>query len=335
MSKKRTAMIGIFSALGLCIVVLDSKTALSGAASGIELCIKTVIPALFPFLFLTSTINNTLTGMLNKIFAPLGKLCKIPEGAELNMVLGLLGGYPVGAQAVYAGYRAGQYPKDTAQRMLSFCNNPGPAFIFGMVGYMFDSVIIPWIIWMIVILCVLITAWIQPPSHIVSCKKVLHNPSGSLESSIKAIAKICGWVILFRTFIAVLQRWILWLLPLQISTLLIGLLELANGCATLLNCQDMVFRFCCVCVMLTFGGLCVTMQTIGIAGPLVSKQYFLAKTFQMLLSVPISIGVASFVFSQPLKPTSIIIAIICFFAAILMAYFLRKNNAGNSKKIII
>ena len=39
----------ILAALGMIVLILDAKTALSGAREGIDLCMRTVIPALFPF----------------------------------------------------------------------------------------------------------------------------------------------------------------------------------------------------------------------------------------------------------------------------------------------
>ena len=49
-------------------------------------------------------------------------------------VLGFIGGYPVGAKTVIALYENGNCSKVEAERLLSFCNNSGPAFIFGVVG---------------------------------------------------------------------------------------------------------------------------------------------------------------------------------------------------------
>ena len=46
---RRRQLSGMFLALGLLILILDGKTAYNGAVDGIELCLKTVIPALFPF----------------------------------------------------------------------------------------------------------------------------------------------------------------------------------------------------------------------------------------------------------------------------------------------
>ena len=329
MTNKRTALLGILSAFGLIVLILDSKTALGGAASGIELCLRTVVPALFPFIFLNGIITKTLSQSFSKLLSPVGKLFGAPSGAEINIVIGLLGGYPVGAQAVYQGYCAGCYKKDDAKRMLSFCNNPGPAFIFGMVGCLFDSILIPWVIWSIIILCSLITAKLQPVYSTQVYRPVLSQSSSALEVTLKAIAKICGWVIIFRTYIAILQRWILWILPTKIITMIMGFLELTNGCISLSDYYDPAFCFCGVCAMLSFGGCCVAMQTVSIAGNLVDKTYLFSKLFQMFLSVPLSLVAAMFLFQQLTNPFAILVAIICFFLALLIGLLLYKNNTGN------
>ncbi len=335
MKGKQKYLLGILSAVCMIMIILDSKTALVGAASGIELCIKTVIPALFPFFFLTGIITDMLNQPLRKIFRPIGKLYKIPAGAESTLILGLLGGYPIGAQAVHNLYQAGYLNKNAARRMLPFCNNPGPAFIFGMIGCLFDSIIVPWVIWCIIILSSFMTSLISPASNDLCCNTVFKEKTGFLEASIKAMAKVCGWVILFRVLLTFLQRWILWLFPPEITIFITGLLELTNGCISLLSSANIVFRFCCATVMLSFGGICVTMQTVGIAGDLISKQYFMGKLFQMFVSLPLSYIAAKILFSLPLTFTGILIAMSSLCIAIFIGYLLRKNNTGNHKINVI
>ena len=41
---------GIVAAVGMLILILDTKTAILGAQNAIELCIFSVIPSIFPFL---------------------------------------------------------------------------------------------------------------------------------------------------------------------------------------------------------------------------------------------------------------------------------------------
>ena len=99
--KKHTPMaVAIASALGMLVLILDAKTALSGAAAGVELCIRTVIPSLFPFFFLSVMLTATLVGRALPPLRWLGRLLRLPEGAECIYITGLLGGYPVGAQNI-------------------------------------------------------------------------------------------------------------------------------------------------------------------------------------------------------------------------------------------
>jgi len=111
------------------------------------MCLESVVPSLFPFLILSGIITTSFTGVEVKILRPVGRLCGIPSGGESLLLIGLIGGYPVGAQCIYRAYETGQISKVDAQRMLGFCNNAGPAFIFGITASLFDSLIYPWLIW--------------------------------------------------------------------------------------------------------------------------------------------------------------------------------------------
>ena len=49
-------------------------------------------------------------------------------------LLGLTGGYPIGAKSAAALYASGQCSKRQCIQLLTFCNNSGPAFLVGAVG---------------------------------------------------------------------------------------------------------------------------------------------------------------------------------------------------------
>ena len=156
MKNVKTVLTGLVCSFCLAGMILDWNTALSGAQEGISLCLYTVIPSIFPFMFFTNLLFPILTGGKSRIFSPLGKLCHIPSGAEPILLLGLLGGYPLGAQAVTAAWKNRSISKDTAKRMLGFCSNAGPSFIFGVCsGLFFDPKAI-WILWFIHIISALI-----------------------------------------------------------------------------------------------------------------------------------------------------------------------------------
>ena len=133
--------------MGMLILILDGKTALAGGAEGIELCLKTVIPSLFPFFVLSILLTSSLSGVTLPVLRPLGRLCGMPEGTEALLISGFLGGYPVGAQSVAAVYRSGQLPRREAERLLAFCSNAGPAFLFGMASSLFPRQWMAWALW--------------------------------------------------------------------------------------------------------------------------------------------------------------------------------------------
>ena len=212
MKKYRQLTLGIIPGLCMAIMVIDAKTAVLGAKIGVDLCVQTVIPAIFPFVFVSMITNSYLPAVFSQLFKPLGRLCSIPKGCESILVVGLLGGYPVGAQSISTAYRNNGLCKADASRLLAFCSNAGPAFIFGMVSSLFSSMVISWTIWFIHILGAIIVGMLIPSkgteSPVIQTSKTI-QPTEALEKAIYATAKICGWVILFRMILSFANHWFL------------------------------------------------------------------------------------------------------------------------------
>ena len=78
-------------------LILDGRTAIDGARQGIELCLRTVIPSLFPFFVLSILLTSSLLGSSLAVLRPLGRLFGMPDGAESLLIPAFLGGYPVAA----------------------------------------------------------------------------------------------------------------------------------------------------------------------------------------------------------------------------------------------
>ena len=75
-------------------LILDGRTAIDGARQGIELCLRTVIPSLFPFFVLSILLTSSLLGGSLAVLRPLGRLFGMPDGAESLLIPAFLGGYP-------------------------------------------------------------------------------------------------------------------------------------------------------------------------------------------------------------------------------------------------
>ena len=123
--------------LALCAgLLLQPDAAAQAAKNGLLLCGNLIVPALFPFFILSSLLVSTggaarfgrlLSGVMGIWFHQ-------PGASASALVLGFLGGYPVGAKTVCTLYEEKLCDRTQAEHLLLFCNNAGPAFILGAAG---------------------------------------------------------------------------------------------------------------------------------------------------------------------------------------------------------
>lgn len=289
MKIKRICM-GLFPAVAMVLLILDSKTASTAAQDGIRLCLNNVVPSLFPFFILSGLVMDALWGQNLQLLTVFGRIFHLPEGAETLLIPAFLGGYPVGAQSVAVAFRNHQIEKEEAHRLLAFCSNPGPAFIFGILSNCFDNPKIIWAVWGTQILSAILLSALYPRKQQKALipSKEPRSISQILTETIGIMAQICGWVILFRIIIAFEERWFFWLFPKEWQVILSGIMELTNGCCrlNLLNNPELKFMICCG--MLSFGGICVSMQVSAIMGDLSFLCYLHGQLLQCLLSVIIA-----------------------------------------------
>lgn len=319
----------VLSAVGLLALILDSRTGFSAAQEGITLCIQTLIPSMFPFFILSMILTSAMAGQPIPLLRPLSKLCRIPEGAESLLAIGFLGGYPVGAQNVLSSYHQGVISKEDVLRMAVFCNNAGPAFLFGYLGTLFDAPVYLWLLWLIHIVSALLVGWILPGGSNESISTVdseLLSMPHALNQAIRVMAQVCGWVILFRVFMGFLDRWLFWAFPDSVRILLTGFLELSNGCVFLSQLPSQGLRFIFASTLLGFGGICVNLQTRSISGSIHLSMYLPGKAFQGCISFLMTAFLQRFLpNSDPvsLKP---LVLIFVGFSAIILLLILRKQE---------
>ena len=294
--KNKQLWMGIFSFLGMLVLILDGKTAISATQEGINLCLQTVIPSLFPFLLLSILLTSAFSGQALPSIKPLCRLFNIPSGTESIFLSGFLGGYPVGAQCIGQAYRHGLLSQNTSLHMLRFCSNAGPAFLFGMVSNFFENRFTVWLLWLVHILSALLVAQCFPAAHeIIIPNNQFHSRSLSdtLRSALGTMSMICGWIIVFRIMTAFLNQWIFWLFPDEVTVAITGFLELSNGCMALAMVTNEKIRFLICACMLSFGGICVTMQTASVIGELPITTYLQGKLLQTIFSFIICLMILS------------------------------------------
>ena len=309
-----------FISIGFLALIFDSKTAINGALSGVDICTRTVIPSIFPFLVLSNLLTRALAGTEFSLLKKIGNRLHIPHGTEVLLIPAFLGGYPAGAQCVAYAHKNRQISHNTAKKMMSFCNNAGPAFLFGMISPLFSDKRIPWILWGIHVGSAVIVAFCTklPEESKAMLPNTYYPSSDFMYASVSATGIICGWIILFRMILCFLQRWFLWLFSAEVQVLVAGILELSNGCLMLQNIENVPLRLVYASGMLSLGGLCIMMQTRSVAGDLFGPDYINGKLLQTGISV---LTAASLVWPRRILPILIPLFLL------LLLIQIRKNSS--------
>ena len=133
----KTKKLSVFFLIGLFLLMLFSpETVATGAANGLLLWYRQVLPVLFPFLLITGLMIRTESiSLINHTLSPILKpFLGISENASFSVVCGFLCGFPVGAKSCSDLTDKGEISSAEGEYLLSFCNNVSPAFLTGYVA---------------------------------------------------------------------------------------------------------------------------------------------------------------------------------------------------------
>lgn len=135
--KMKRQRLTILALLASAVIYMVKSAAVQGAVrEALSLCVSSVVPALLPFLVISSLLiscgfgewaGKWLAGGMEVLFG-------LPGCAGSALVLGLTGGYPVGATAAAELYRQDLLTKEETSRLLAFCNNSNPVFLVTVLG---------------------------------------------------------------------------------------------------------------------------------------------------------------------------------------------------------
>ena len=114
----------------------DARQLRLEAAKALTLCAGTVIPALFPFMVVTGLLVRLGFGqwLAPDMAGLMASLFRLPGCAGSALLLGLVGGYPIGARTAAELYASGDLTRQEAERLLTFCNNSNPVFLISVLG---------------------------------------------------------------------------------------------------------------------------------------------------------------------------------------------------------
>ena len=111
----------------------NSQTAVK---EGIMLWAASVLPALFPYLFITHILSSLkITGKITGAISPVTeKLFNVNGNCGYALFLSLMSGYPVGAKCVSDLKTKGLIGDAESVRAAALCSSSSPVFLIGSVG---------------------------------------------------------------------------------------------------------------------------------------------------------------------------------------------------------
>ena len=324
--------------LTVLVLILDNQTTRLGAEEGIILCLHTLIPSLLPLMFSTSLLIPYLSLESNKFDFILCKIFCVPEHSSGLLLTGLLSGYPVGARNVVQAVTEGNLSSQAGSKMMVFCNACGPAFIFGIGCNLFQSTIITWMLWTVHIASSLITARLIASGSYGQSNGFLPTAvtiPQALRRSIRSMAEICGWVILLRILVTMAERWVLKYLPPLVQIICIGILELSNGCLSLSRLSSEAMQFVLCAAFLGFGGLCVTLQSIGSSAMADHRSYLIGKLLQATVSILLAGIIHPFLFHWDSQVAIFIGIAACLMPILVFLFRKAENKSGILYAVVV
>lgn len=124
------------SLFSMALMLKNSAVAIEYMKNGLGLCVKNVIPSLFPFMVLSELI--VAFGACDRVGrflrVPMRKLFGVSGQGSVAVILGALCGFPVGAKTAVRLYDSGSISRKECEHLLTFSNYPSSAFVISAVG---------------------------------------------------------------------------------------------------------------------------------------------------------------------------------------------------------
>lgn len=269
----------------------DAVRVRQAAAEALALCAGSVIPALFPFLIVSRLlVAMGFSQWVSPLFSSLmTSLFRLPGLSSSALLLGLVGGYPIGAQTAAELYRKNLLTRGETVRLLTFCNNSNPVFLISVLGVgVFGSVRAGVWLWLIHVAAALLTGLLcrgtggtardQGPARSLPCQPSSLSAAfvSAVRDSAAGMLSVCAFVVFFYVLAAPLKE-----LGPRLGPILVGAVELFS-LTPLLPPDHLGFVLAAGCA--GWGGLSVLCQTAAVVEDLPLTPCVLGKLLHGLLS---------------------------------------------------
>ena len=268
--------LALFAAFLLC-----PAACAEGVRDGLSLAAGRALPALVPFFLASGLLVRTgFAETFGRLLArPLARLYRLPPAAASAVLLGLTGGYPVGAATAAALLEQGALSREEAARVNLFCNCASPGFCIGLVGLgVFGSARTGAVLYGIQALSALLAGLLTarggspqrlPTKGMLPARAPREGFAAAFCAAVQQAAATSLTVTAFLTVFSILLRLLAPVLaPIPYGQALAGVIELTNGLDRLtalpLSRGGLVTL---ASFLLGFGGLAVHFQVRALAAP--------------------------------------------------------------------
>lgn len=287
--KKRIAVIGSLAALAA--LICASGEVMESCRYALSLCAELIIPSLFPFFVLSILLSRLgLPELLGRLTSGISKRLFNVSGAGASaLIMGLTGGYPLGAAYIADMRRAGSISTEEAERLMGFCSNSGPAFIVGAVGAgVFASPRAGLYLYCIHISGAVITGLILRTSRAVPdaviCEVTAEETGApfaeafpsAVKQALVSILNVCAFVVCFTVLVGLLDAGGFFSLTVGriaaatgwelhwVRALLTGTLELGSGVGAMRGLGLNAVNLALAAFLVGWGGISVHFQTMAV-----------------------------------------------------------------------
>lgn len=299
--RERLAVAG--SVCAMAALIFASDQVINSCRFALSLCCELIIPSLFPFFLISILMNRLgLPLMLGKLTAPISRfLFGVSGTGGTAFIMGLCGGYPLGAAYIADMYESGSISRNEGERLLGFCNNSGPAFLIGAIGTgLFSSVKAGLYLYSVHILAAALTGLVlralmgaEPEQDIPECSSSTAAFSLAFTETVKqavvSVLNVCGYVVCFTVLVGLLDAdgffslitgRLSWLSGAElhwVRAFLTGILELGSGIGQMRGLALRPINLALAAFLVGWGGISVHYQTMAqIAGTGLEGKYHFA-----------------------------------------------------------
>lgn len=260
----------VFLLLLFAFFLSDPATYAKSVSKGIGLWAVNVLPATFPFLFLTALLTSLppFHALAGKLSPYAGRLFRVSGAGGGVALLSAFSGYPVGARLIGDLHSSGRISQSEVFRLACLATTSGPPFLVGTVGaVMFQSAKAGWILLASHLLSIYTVCFLLrfsgsrlPPSRLPPPDKV--DLFEAVSRSVLSVLCVGGFIALFYCFGDMLGALGLLRGGILKEGVIRGLLEMTAGCAVLSRSPSPL-TLSLSCALVTFGGACVLCQELA------------------------------------------------------------------------